>query len=76
VQPTPEDLAVIAGELQGDLHGQGQRAALLRTAWVDLMRMGLLVFDTLGPGQLQWRLADLPGAATWCASPRLAEARA
>jgi hypothetical protein len=76
MHPKPEELAQIACEFRGELQGKGQQAALLQTAWVDLMRMGLLVFDALGPGGLRWRLADAPRRAGWGGSPRMAEARA
>lgn len=74
--PSPEDLPLIAGDLREELRGDAQQSLLLQAAWVDLMRMGLLVFDTLGPGGLHWRLADSPAIPGWFVAGRCVEGRA
>jgi hypothetical protein len=74
--PSPEDLPLVAGDLQEELRGEAQQSLLLQAAWVDLMRKGLLVFDALGPGGLHWRLADSPATPGWLVPGRYGEGRA
>ena len=59
----PGDWTRVAREMREELAGGAASAELIYRAWVDLLRMGLIVVRPSATGESAWWPVDVPGPA-------------